>query len=97
MLDALLIFALGLVVAGFVTSPFWSGRTATTPEDPEVARLEAARESKLREIGDAETDFKSGKMSREEYERIDAELRNEAVAILKELDQARAGRAERNG
>lgn len=96
-LDALLIFALGLIVAGFVTSPFWSGRETVTPEDPEVARLEAAREAKLREISDAEIDFKSGKMSREEHDRIDAELRNEAVAILRELDQARAGRQEPNG
>ena len=97
MLDALLIFALGLVVAGFVSSPFWSSRKTVTPEDPEVARLEAAREAKLREISDAEADFRAGKMDREEYDRIDAELRNEAVTILEDLDRVQPGRDETNG
>jgi hypothetical protein len=97
MLDVVLIFVIGLVVAGFVTTPFWSGRGSVTPEDPEVARLEAAREAKLREISDAEIDFRSGKMNREEFERIDAELRTEAVTILRELDQALSGEVDPNG
>ncbi len=48
--------------------------------------LEAAREAKYREIRDAELDFRTGKLSREDFETIDGELRAEAIAILDRLD-----------
>ncbi len=53
-----------------------------------VARdeLEAARETKYREIRDAELDFRTGKLSERDYRELDAELRAEALAILDELD-----------
>ena len=63
------------------------GRDLT--EDPEVADLEARRESKYREIRDAELDHASGKLSDEDFERQDAELRSEAIKILEELDRVR--------
>lgn len=79
----LVLFAL---VAGFVTMPFWRNRDATGTEDPEVAALEAARESKYREIRDAEMDRESGKLSEEDFATLDAELRREAVDILDRLE-----------
>ena len=48
--------------------------------------LEAAREAKYREIRDAELDYRTGKLSREDYEAIDGELRAEAIAILNRLE-----------
>jgi hypothetical protein len=48
--------------------------------------LEAAREAKYREIRDAELDFRTGKLSREDYEAIDAELRAEAIEILDQIE-----------
>jgi hypothetical protein len=48
--------------------------------------LEAARESKYREIRDAELDYRTGKLSREDYEAIDGELRAEAIEILNRLE-----------
>jgi hypothetical protein len=48
--------------------------------------LEAAREAKYREIRDADLDFRTGKLSREDYEAIDADLRAEAIRILDQLD-----------
>jgi hypothetical protein len=53
--------------------------------------LQAARESKYREIRDAELDFRTGKLSREDYERVDAELRAEALTILDALEALDAG------
>jgi hypothetical protein len=44
--------------------------------------LQAAREAKYREIRDAELDYRTGKLSREDYEAIDADLRAEAIEIL---------------
>jgi hypothetical protein len=47
--------------------------------------LEAAREAKYREIRDAELDYRTGKLSREDYEAIDRALRAEAIEILNRL------------
>ncbi len=49
--------------------------------------LEAAREAKYREIRDAELDFRTGKLSREDYQAIDADLRAEAIEILDRLEE----------
>jgi hypothetical protein len=48
--------------------------------------LEAAREAKYREIRDAELDYRTGKLSREDYQAIDADLRAEAIEILDRLE-----------
>jgi hypothetical protein len=56
----------------------------------EVARrdeLEAAREAKYREIRDAELDFRTGKLSHEDYKAIDDELRAEAIEILNRIEE----------
>jgi hypothetical protein len=75
-------------VVAFVTAPLRRGqRAAAEPEDPRVADLEARKEAKYREIRDAEMDRAAGKLSEEEWRRQDAELRREAIAILKELDR----------
>ena len=80
-------FLIMLVLVGlFVSSPFWSKRLASETEDPEIAALEAARESKYREIRDAEIDRESGKLSEEDFKELDAELRREAVGILDRLE-----------
>ena len=80
-------FLILLVFVGtFVSMPFWRGRAASSTEDPEIAALEAARESKYREIRDAEMDRESGKLSEEDFAELDAELRREAVDILDSLE-----------
>ena len=52
----------------------------------ERAELEAARETKYREIRDAELDLRTGKLSREDYEAIDSGLRGEALELLDRLE-----------
>jgi hypothetical protein len=54
--------------------------------DLERDELEAAREAKYREIRDAELDYRTGKLSREDYESIDRDLRAEAIEILNRLE-----------
>ena len=51
------------------------------------AELEAAKEAKYREIRDAELDLGMGKLSTDDHRRIDAELRAEAIEILRQLDR----------
>jgi hypothetical protein len=62
-----------------------SGGRRLDPRD----ELEAAREAKYREIRDAELDFRTGKLSPEDYQAIDVELRAEAIEILNRLEQLR--------
>jgi hypothetical protein len=56
------------------------------PESAERHELEVAREAKYREIRDAELDYRTGKLSREDYEAVDGALRTEAVEILNRIE-----------
>jgi hypothetical protein len=60
-----------------------------SPQEADVAALEAAKEAKYREIRDAELDRRTGKLSDDDWEALDAGLRAEAVEILRRLDEAR--------
>jgi hypothetical protein len=51
----------------------------------ERAELEAAREAKYREIRDTELDYRTGKLSQEDFAATDGALRAEAVEILDRL------------
>jgi hypothetical protein len=57
--------------------------------DAELAELEARKDAKYREIRDAEADRASGKLTDEDFQRLDRELRREAVEILKRIDRLR--------
>ena len=64
------------------------GRAAEEDETAERAALEAAKEAKYREIRDAELDYRTGKLSEEDWQALDEQLRGEAVEILQRLDRA---------
>jgi hypothetical protein len=57
--------------------------------EAELSELEARKAAKYREIRDAEADRASGKLSDEDFRRIDRELRREAIEILKRIDRLR--------
>ena len=57
-------------------------------DDARRAELEDAKQSKYREIRDAELDYRSGKLTHEQWEETDRELRREAMLILGKLDSA---------
>ena len=52
----------------------------------ERAELEAATEAKYRDIREAELDHRTGKLSREDWRALDAELRADAIELLRRLD-----------
>jgi hypothetical protein len=60
--------------------------------DAEVEALEAAKETKLREIREAELDYRTGKLTEEDWRAIDRQLRAEAADLLRRLDAAAAAR-----
>jgi hypothetical protein len=87
-----------VLVAWFVTAPI-RNREQVESDDPaiaELADLEARKQAKYREIRDAEADRASGKLTEEDYRRLDRELRAEAIDILKRIDRLKDAR-ERAG
>jgi cytochrome c-type biogenesis protein CcmF len=79
----------GLIVGGGALVAIWpvgsAMRRRVSVRGGASSALEAAREAKYREIRDAELDYRSGKLSREDYEAVDATLRAEAITILDRL------------
>ena len=75
-----------LIVAGVVVLVSGPLRSGASSGDASTSDLEAAREAKYREIRDAELDYRTGKLSREDYEAIDRGLRAEAIEILNRLE-----------
>jgi hypothetical protein len=90
--EIVIAFLILVALAWFVAQPLRRSQGDTEAEapaeDPRVADLEARKEAKYREIRDAELDHAQGKLSEADWRRQDAELRREAIAILKELDEA---------
>lgn len=58
--------------------------------------LEAAREAKYREIRDTELDYRTGKLSSEDYAVVNGTLRTEAVEILDRLEALEGRRRAAN-
>ena len=61
---------------------------------PELADLEAAKEAKFREIRDAELDYRTGKLSRDDWHALDESLRAEAIELMRRLDALGAAAPE---
>ncbi len=97
-MDFVIVLIILALVVVFVSGPFrrvpQAGAVPATAGGPgvaaevssEVAELEAARESKYREIRDAELDHRTGKLSDADFQTIDGTLRAEAIEILHRLD-----------
>jgi Flp pilus assembly protein TadB len=85
---ALLTLVLVAAVIAVVASPMLGRRStaASAAESVDRAELQSAREAKYREIRDAELDYRTGKLSREDYEAVDSSLRAEALSILDGLE-----------
>ena len=83
-----LLFVVALAI--FVTAPIFRRTAAEADsaagESADRADLEARKESIYRQIRDAELDREQGKLSPEDWARVDAELRREAIAVLKSID-----------
>ena len=98
---SVLIAALTLVLCALVillvSGPLRAARRRGDRLSPERGELLAAREAKYREIRDAEMDFRTGKLSRADYELVERELRAEAVEILNRLERLEAEELARAG
>jgi hypothetical protein len=87
-MDVLLVLVVLVAAVLLIAAPLRLGRVA--PEEaagsPGRADLEAAKEAKYREIRDAELDYRTGKLAHEDWQRLDAALRADALELLDRLD-----------
>jgi hypothetical protein len=84
-LEFLAVLVILAAAVWFISGPLRTHRAGRT-EDPEHETLEAAKEAKYREIREAELDYRTGKLSEEDWKRIDATLRAEALELIKQED-----------
>lgn len=85
-LVALAIAAILAVVVWAVSAPL-RRPAAEAGADEELEELQAEKETKYAEIRDAEMDRRTGKLSEDDWRAIDRDLRAEAVAILRRIDE----------
>jgi hypothetical protein len=85
----LAVILLAALVAAVVVRPLVRGAGDGAEAGDSVAReeLEAAKESKYREIRDARLDREMGKLSEEDHRAVERELRSEAIDILRRIDE----------
>ena len=89
-MEFVLALVIVVLVAWFVTAPLRNRRpTDGGPIAAELADLEARKRAKYRQIRDAEADRAAGKLTEDDFQRLDRELRAEAIQILKRIDRLR--------
>lgn len=92
MIGLLVVMLVVLATVAFVGQPLYAAALEGRKEakansvDSDRMELEADRDAKLREIRDAELDWRTGKLTEADWQQLDASLRVEAAAILKKLD-----------
>lgn len=86
-LALLALLALLAGVIWLVSGPLRSGlRSPEAQWSSDRAALEAAKAAKYAEIRDAEMDLQMGKLSEQDYQSLNMQLRAEAVEILRALE-----------
>jgi hypothetical protein len=85
----LLVLVVLVAVAVVVAWPLYRAARPKPGGPPELEALEAAKDAKLREIRETELDYRTGKLSEEDWHATDAQLRAEAADLLRELDRAK--------
>lgn len=90
-LQILLTVLMLVAVVAFMAWPLLHGIDERVV-DAERRELEDAKQAKYREIKDAELDRKAGRMTEEQWQQTDHELRQEAMQILRAIDTLGADR-----
>jgi hypothetical protein len=87
-MDVLLVAVVLVAVVLLIAAPLRRARAGADDPGPGSLRaeLEAAKEAKYREIRDAELDYRTGKLTRADWARLDADLRADALELLRQLD-----------
>jgi flagellar biosynthesis/type III secretory pathway M-ring protein FliF/YscJ len=87
--DLVLAIVVLVLAVAFVVAPLRRGVAESEEASVQNRRadLEAAKESKYREIRDAELDYRTGKLSEADWRSLDRELRHQAIELLRQIDE----------
>jgi hypothetical protein len=88
-MEVVIVLAVLLCAVLLIAAPLRGHRTvdaARAARSAERAEFEAAKEAKHREIREAELDYRTGKLSEDDWRVVDSGLRAEAVDLLRRLD-----------
>jgi hypothetical protein len=100
MIGLLIVMLVVLVTVAFIGKPIYAAALEGRREgksdsrDADRMEIEAERDAKLREIRDAELDWRTGKLTEADWHQLDASLRADAAEILKRLDATQQGYGE---
>ena len=84
----LVILAVVCAVVAVVWAPLRDRDAEVRDESADrLEELEARKQAKYREIRDAEMDWKTGKLSDDDHRDLDRQLRAEAMAVLRRIDE----------
>jgi heme exporter protein D len=85
----LVVIAILALVVLLVSAPLRreAAETEAKREDARLADLRDAKDAKYREIREAELEYRTGHLSEADWRLVDRQLRAEAIAILREIDQ----------
>jgi hypothetical protein len=86
----LLTLLLLAVVIAVISAPLLRGhdqRDSQSEQPAGLAELRTAREAKYRELRDLELDYRTGKLSDEDYRATDGALRAEALELLNRIEE----------
>jgi hypothetical protein len=79
---------ISLLAIYFAVSPLLKpGRAAPLVEDDKLVELLGRKDAILQSIKDLEFDYRVGKMSQEDYQRIDQRLRRQAIGLLQQIEK----------
>ncbi len=79
---------LAIIAIGFVAWPLWQPSTALRlDDDSPLTELMQRKDSVLLSIKELEFDYQTGKLSLEDYQRLDQRLRQQAISLLRQLEK----------
>lgn len=83
----LVLLSIMLLVAVFVSQPFFDQETDGSEEERELSRLQAERERMYKRIEELDFDYELGKIDSKDYQRARQTLIKEAALIVKTIDE----------
>ena len=79
---------LSILAIGFVVWPLWRSTTTLRVEDDNpLIELIQRKDTVLLSIKELEFDYQTGKLSAEDYARLDQRLRQQAISLLRQLEK----------
>jgi hypothetical protein len=87
-LTVLIAALISLFAIYFAVSPLLQpGRASLVLDDDKLAGLLGRKDAILQAIKDLEFDYRVGKMSEEDYQRLDQRLRRQAIGLMQQIEK----------